>query len=664
MRNKVNYNMRDMVHWELDDFLEHDKVPIILHCDDGDIEGVIEEFTLSWFLWEFHRRYDNMNYSVKHNFSGELLTPKTHLKILESVQRDCYIRNVDEPLFGDIRPFNILSYECYNRLYNFMAGDLIPYMTSISILDFKEVVDHPEIKALNEAFREKPVITPKDVKVINERITDILDSDESLQNNALRRAFKHRLVRINAILQDVAPRGFVTDVDSVLFPKPIRRGYVEGIKELADYAAETRTASQAAMMQKAPMEDAENLNRLLQLSVSRVAHISRIDCRSDVYVDWYVETFAKLKDLHGMYYLNEATGELEAIDPSKCSHLIGDTIKLRTVFGCKHPTRDTICAVCFGQLAVNIYPTDNIGHISAIEFQSNQSQKLLSYKHYTASAAGAGVYIDDNARLFFELSGDVKTIYFKPETELDNAQLTVPRYAFNGFEAILSITNWRSVSSVRMSKVVDLVFTPDKNVISSAVPLTIADENNPVHFTLTALKFLAKADYYVNTDNHYVFDMSGWDTEIPLFNIPAVQFDVIKYLKQIEHFVVGPKSSKAKNKESIISYQGKPIKTLNRLHDLVTTGGPDKSQPDAMPLSHLQVIVLAMSCEDPEAGDFRLPLNRMSGNFPGLRTLMFNSSAGIALAYQSQEQDIFSANSYIGRPRPDHPLDNLLFGDS
>lgn len=658
----VTYKMRDMVHWSFDEMRSHPQQPIIVVCDDGEIEGIIEEFTLSWICWAFHREYPKTPHLLSHHFSGRLLTPKTHLDILGHIQKDCFLAT-EENKYAPLQPYNALVYKCFNELYNFMAGSLTKYITSISILDYIEVMEHPEIKALNEEFKAKTYISPPDIKEISDKITYILDNETAFENNALQRAFKHRLVRINAILQDISPRGFVTDVDSVLFPKPIRTGYAEGIRELADYAAETRTASQAAMMQKAPMEDAEHLNRLLQLSVSRIAHVYRGDCGSEEYVEWYIENYTKLNDLDGMYYYDESTGGVVEITPSQDRHLIGKVILLRTVFGCKHPDRDTICAVCFGDLAINVYPTDNIGQISAIEFQSNQSQKLLSYKHYTASAGATGVYMGDTAREFFGFTPDVKGITFKEGLDLTNAQLVIPRESFRGFEAVQRVTNWKTISAARLSKVVELIYIPDKNDMTNTWGTTVADDDNPVNLTLEALKFLSKTPFEINELNEYVFDMNGWDVEVPLFSIPRVQFDVVKYLKYIERFVIGPKNVKEEKLESITTYKN-PVKALKRLHDLVTTGGPDKKNPGSMALSHLQIVVLAMSCEDPENGDYRPPLNRMNGTFPGLRSIMHNNSPAVALAYQTQQQDVFSPTSYIGRPRPDHPLDYLLFGDS
>lgn len=662
MKPTVRYKMSDMVTWSLDELLNHEQQPIILECDDGEVEGVIEEFTLSWFLWEFHRRYPDTPCHLSHTFAGALVTPNTHLNVLGAIQKDCFL-TYSKDIFEPMTPYNALAYECYNNLYNFISGHLTRFITSISILDFLQVMRHPEVVRLKADFAALPNVTPADIKQISDDITHVLDTETCFRGNALQRAFKHRLVRVNAILQDIAPRGFVTDVDSVLFPKPIMQGYVEGIRELADYAAETRTASQAAMMQKAPMEDAEHLNRLLQLSVSRVAKIERMDCGSNIYADWYIEDRDKLKDMHGMYYLDETLGAHIAIDPIRDTHLIYQTVKLRTVFGCQHPDRNSICAVCFGELSVNFYPTDNIGHISAIEFQSNQSQKLMSYKHYTASAtSSSGVYMDEIARQYFELSASVKTINFRQDIDLTNTQILIDVEAFKGFEAVLSITNWKAISPVRICDIVELVIIPNKDNMGEVWNVRVADAENPVHFSLQALKFLSKTKYTINHLNQYVFDFDGWDNKEPLFIIPRVQFDVLKYLKQIESFVSGPKPTKVKV-ESIVSYQRQPIKALKRLHDLVTTGGPDKKNPDSMPLSHLQVVVLAMSAEDPENGDFRIPINRMSGNFAGLRAILFNSSSGVMLAYQEQEKDVFNAGSYIGRNKPDHALDNLLLGD-
>ena len=50
MKNPVKYKMKELVGWSLDQLQAHEQVPIIVECDDGEVETIIEEIILSWIL--------------------------------------------------------------------------------------------------------------------------------------------------------------------------------------------------------------------------------------------------------------------------------------------------------------------------------------------------------------------------------------------------------------------------------------------------------------------------------------------------------------------------------------------------------------------------------------------------------------------------------------
>lgn len=651
---KARYKMADLIHWSLEQLRSHAQVPIIVECDDGEVETIIEEIILSWFLWELHRKWPKTPCMTYHHFAGVTITPHSHLDILGKIQKDCFYANrVNE--YDSLLPYNAVVFLAYNNLYNFMAGELTSYMTSISILDYLEVLDHPDVKAVNDRIQSLDGVSDRDIKEAYDDITAVLDKDGVLEDNALRRAFKHRLVSIAQILQDIGPRGFVTDVDSHIFPKPIRTGYAQGLRELPDYLAESRTATVAEIMTGSPMQASEYLNRLLQLSVSRVKDLARMDCGTTELAPWFVDTYSKLKDLEGMYFLNEQTGQQEPIESKKHKHLVGQNIQLRTVFNCKHPKRDTICAKCFGELTHNVHDNDNIGHISTIEFQSGQTQIILSYKHLTGSSSVFGIYIDEIADKYFKITNDTRFIKFIAKTNLKGVRLVVPRDAIRGFEYLLRIDSWSQVSPGRVSWVQDIVLMPNPDT-DEVIPMTVADENNKVHFTLDALKFLSKTEYVIKPNGDYVFDITNWDINKFMFGIPKVQFDVLEYTKMLETFIKGPESGeRIKTQQTIMDFDN-PIGALATFHDLV-------AERLSIPVSHLQVVLLSTTCDSPAEGDYRLPKDRMRGVFTSNNTIMRNNSASVALGFQNQEKDIYKPESYIGHPRPNHPIDVLLFGE-
>lgn len=653
MNKTVRYKMRDLINFTLEQLEEHPQVPIIVECDDGEVETIREEIILSWFLWQMHREYPNTPCSVKHHYAGKTITPKTHLDILSHIQKDAFFE-YRKSEYESILPFNKVVYKSYNMLYNYMSGELTPFMTSISALDYIEVMNHPEIKEANDWIQSLDTVNDGDIYKVYQVIEDVLSRDGVLEDNSLRRAYKHRIVPIDQIWQDIGPRGFVNDIDQHILPKPITVGYAEGLHELTDILEESRTGTQAKLMTGTPMQAAEYLNRLLQLSVSRVSNLYRGDCGTTEFSEWFVDDEKNLKGLRGMYYLNEQTGKQEPIDPKLHQHLIGTSIRLRTVFNCKHTDRQSVCAKCFGDIAFSIPDNDNIGHISTIEFQSDNSQKVLSFKHHTGSSKGRGVAMDNVANKYFKLHKDKRSIVFTHTLPLQGLKITVPRTSVRGFSNLRQDTDFSQISPIRISKVTQLAITVGDG---ETYLMDIADDTNPVYFTLQALKFINKPSRFkINDEGDYEFDMSEWRIDEKLFGIPKVQFDIIKYTEQLESFIKGTKSSKrAGDNETVLDFDN-PIPALSAFFEL-------SSQKLNVPLSHLQVILLSTMCEDPQNGDYRLPLDRMHGVFASNNDIMRNSSSSVALGYEEQEIDVYKVDSYLGNPRPFHEADWLVLGD-
>lgn len=646
------FAMRDLIHYSLEELRAIEQTPIIVQCDDGDVETIIEEIILSWFLWEMHRQYPKTPCLVSHVMANITITPKTHTQYLAVIQKDAWFANRSHE-YESLLPYNQLCYKIYNNLYNFMSGDLLPFITSISIVDYLEVLEHPRIKEANEWIRNKESVKSQDIQHVYDIITEVLDKDPTLVDNPLSVAFKHRIVSIGQILQDLGPRGFVADIDSHVFPKPIATGYAYGITDLSDYIVESRTGTMSELMTEEPMRNSEYLNRLLQMSGSRLRTIRYYDCGTTSLSDWFVDTKSKLDDLNGMYFLNEETGQQEPIDPKKHGYLVGSTIKLRTLWDCKHKERDAFCAKCYGDLAHNLLETDNIGHIAAIEFQSDRSQKILSFKHYTGSASDYGIYIDEPSTEYFYIDREKYTIKANTEDSLKGTTIKVESRSVRGLESVAMTRNWKHISPVRVSYIVEITLI---DADGNEHVLQVADKDNPVHFSLPALKYLLNSEYTLDAEGFYHFPMDNWDYTQPVFVIPKVQFDMVEYADMLTTFIKGPQSGNSKEKQATIIDFEDPIEALVTFHDLVAS-------QLKVALPHLQVILFTSWCQDPDNGDYRPPLDKRQGKFVSHSRIMRKSSMTLSLGYEIQETDVFDPTNYLGMAKMYSPYDHLFLGN-
>ena len=161
---------------------------------------------------------------------------------------------------------------------------------------------------------------------------------------------------------------------------------------------------------------------------------------------------------------------------NKHAHLVGQEISLRTVFNCKYDERDGVCAKCFGDLAYSLHPSDNLGHICTIEFQSGQSQTILSFKHHTGSSVLFGIHIDDSTKEIFTITKNQRHIKFNNGTNLKGLKIQIPRSSIRGFTLVRRTDDWSQVSPSRISSVVDILVIEENG---DKWGTAVADSINP-----------------------------------------------------------------------------------------------------------------------------------------------------------------------------------------
>lgn len=625
--------------------------------DDGQMEVNRTDTIYSWYLWHVHRTFQDTDLLMEHHLAGRTVTPKSHLDILAKI-RVSAIRKYSSVDFVNVPGINRTIYEATNLLYNGMTVRLEEYITSISILDFMDIHFHPRVKQINDALKSNEYLTNDEINQGHQDILDVLSTDDTLVNNPVARAAKHKLVNPGQIMQCISSRGFVTDVDNHRFPYPIKTGYVEGMRTFGEYAIESRTATASEFMTATPMQQSEYLNRLLQMSTSVVKRVHPEDCGSKDSITVVTDTQAKLKDMDGVHYFDSAGNE--HVIASNDVQLIGVPLKLRTVFTCKHPDRYGVCAACYGDLAYNLVLTDNAGHTSAVELQAHQTQVLMSFKHLTNSAGTRDFMLSPEAQTY--LSRNMATpnnIYLK---KFPGSSVSIVVYIDEGrnLDDLKHLTDIKSIAPERIAHLTSLGIMLKKNGVESRELVSVKADTRTASFSMEALEYIHKNGWIVNQAGSYVINMDEWDTTKPLLTLPEEQFSTVEYSKTIRRFVKGTsgvKKPKPTDMKTVVQYDN-PAQALQAFHDLV-----------AMKLnvnfSHLAVILFATTSQDIENGDYNLPFpdNRQHGEFTRHHEKMKNGNMAAAMAYEEQTSTLFNPRSYLFTKRPTHEFDDILLGE-
>lgn len=497
------------------------------------------------YYWDILRAYPMVKIKVTHHLDAVLAKSpygtKSHRMLIDSFYKDI-VEQYALWLPEQRDALNELIYKVNNNAYNELSVRLLPYVTSIDILDFIEVTDVPEIK---EVVTDTPKTTAG-IENCYSVTTNALMNNPMLDSNPVAKAARFGTANINQILQCVAARGFNADVDGSIFPIPITNSYLVGMRTLYDSMVESRLAAKSLLYTKAPLQQTEYFARRLQIVAMILQNMHYTDCGSTSYLDWLVlgegedlggtkKYGGDLKLLVGKYYLDEETNTLKEIT-GKEKHLVGKVIKLRSVIaGCNHPDPVGVCSVCYGSLANNIPPGANVGHINAATLNREASQNVLSTKHVEASASKDALTLDSTKYKYFRLNKEKDSYLISKECLKNEYMLEVKKESVTSIKELIAADSVSNLDISRVVSIADVSFIKNSNVDE----VHIAHNGRNLIFTKQFIEFVKVKGFTLNSRSNYVFDLKGWSYEAPIFYLPNKQSSNFDHVMMIASMIEG-----------------------------------------------------------------------------------------------------------------------------
>ncbi len=646
------HNARDIYNLSKEDVWNLPDGKMILDFEDGVLETTMRATVFSWYMGVFHRLHPNTPLLKRHHLGDNIIGKNTHLDILgyglfDTI--DVYGDNVD------VEELSKIAFQTGNLMYNDFTTRLKAFVSTISILDFVDVMNHPDIHAVNSNVKSTQLSIDQTYSVISSTLND--RKDPHLVGNTLGRMAKSRLVPMGQIQQCIGPRGYLTDIDSNIFREPILTGFVSGIKILADSMKESRSAAKALTFAADKVSDTEYFNREMQLLASIVTRVHVGDCGSTEYLAFRVDA-SDLSRIAGKLYIDEKTNKLTEVRETD-RQLIGSIIKLRSSLKCRHPDSYGICSTCFGTLANSIPKFTNMGHISATVMCEKISQNVLSTKHLDGSSKVDDFIISDFDSKYIRVSSEV-TSNKDGEPESNTIIKFAAGLRGKKFKLILPEEEAKNLSDIdyhALDKIVPSVITKlkevmiqveDKEGYSETVTVPVSMRSRLSWLTIDALEFIKHTGWIVSDKGNYVIDMTDWDIDQSLFQLPLKHTDMAQYMSVIKSFVF-----KTGKKDRGLGKVPSVDKTMIDFYNLINS-------KLSVNLAHLEIIMLASMVNDIPAKDHRLPESKEHARMAPFKENMKLRSMGPSMAYQGQAKLLTSVSSFIHVDRPDSLFDNLL----
>jgi hypothetical protein len=659
-------NMDVLGNWPLPD----EKLEI--EFDDGIMVTNTRRTIVSWFCWELHRQFPLTPIYMRHHIGNAFFTAQATLVAMSNIIRDLHYAYFD-PTMSDHQE---TSYDrefawktiarVENEIYNHLSINLEEWHTSTNAFHLLELYDHPAMKEAREAIKPNQLAITR----AYERSSEILMKDPTLLHNPIVRGLRSKQIKLTQMLQILVCRGYLTDIDQIIFRKPITVGFFEGLTTMHDIMIESCSAKKALISTKKPLRIVEYFNRKMQLSTVVVHTLLWKDCKSERYASIHVDP-GMFRSLEGKFYLTNK-GQLSPITEFD-RHLIGQTIQIRSAMFCNHRGEGAVCRVCFGENAWSVPNRTNIGHVCSTEMCHEGSQLVLSTKHYDGSSVVDEIIISDHDADYIcvampDLNNqesdntDSSAIKFNPRLSkmepvlilesrarppVDNASglpSITPHTAIEHL-SIHRVTSFREVQ-IRVRNLRNEEYTAHVSVSQGA---RLGALSKPM------LRYIQENGYTVMEDGKFMVDLKDWNFDEVVFGLPMRHSNMLDYMSEIEHFIRSP-SKKDDQRVSTVrklkSYTD-PVEALIDFHDLV-------SSKLSVNICHLEVILLSLMRPADDPDDYCLPDIECESMFEEHGTLMAMRSAGGLLAYERQPDTIDNVDSYLIKKRPPHVLDPFV----
>lgn len=627
--------------------------------DDGEMRVHAAETIYCSFVWDIIRRYPDTPLSMKHHLKGiganDRFSINQDLQLLTNIIRSVYETYKDRGVQFD-PDLNTLAYETVNATYVGMLDITNGHQVTIDLLHLMEVMDHPEIFKANTDLKRRVTHDPN---YVHEVIGRVLNDPTQLPGNTLASETRSKILKDGQVKQMVGPRGYAKDMDSKGFYEPIRRGYVEGIRDLYGSLAESRSAAESSYYQEKSLRQSEYFSRKLQFVAENVQHLHHGDCGTTEYLEWDIsdkrvdDNGVKIRSsdlmlLHGKYYLHEESGTLQMITPQR-RELLGKRVKIRSVLNCCHPDPVGICSTCYGALAASVPHYTNIGQLCATAIAQQATQLLLSNKHYVGSAKLDTIkHLDEHELRMVRPGQDQSSYYFADALEGKGVQLILKENQAQNLSDIYSVGE---ITDLNESSITELAYI-NLNIphdLGYQTPSILVEVNGrSASLTYAMLEYIKRQGLKTTPEGNYAIDLKDWDWSEKFLILPPKHFNNSDHIDKVGRMLESRVGEMRKKNRS------EPLpKLLKELYEYVNW----KLDVNLAALEVVFYSTLIVSYEDE---DYSLPKPWTKASPGALTVTMANRSLSVAVAFEKQYEFLSDLNSFLNTNRMDHIFDGVI----
>lgn len=659
MSNLPSYDVRTLIfHTRDKDLCLLPELHIVLFEDGAEVECTVAETRYSHLFWKIFQKYPEVPVTKEHCITtvlkGGTLDTGSHLKLCSNIFKSI-VKHMNLFLPEQKEPLLALIYETVCSAQMHLVTMTEEYVTSLDALDFIQIATHPKILELKQAAMADP---DKMIKFAYEETLKEIENNPIFDSNGLAQAARSRMAKINQVMQCVAFRGFPSEVDGTIFSKPIWNNYTVGNNLLYDYCTDSRTAAKSHFYSDSSLKNSEYRARIFQLYAMVLEKIVYQDCGSTNHLPWKVRGPTKdeagttlypgdLPMLIGKYYkMSDSPSEPYKVITGDEKDLIGKTIFMRHICGCKNPNVHNVCHVCVGELSQNISRFANLGHLGTVTTTGVFTQNILSIKHVNTSAVMLRILLGPFERNYLNTGPRGEGFYLnKPDKKakhlLTIAQDEAPGLLDVSINTVLSEISLSRVSSTSMIK---LSSVKDGKINEVVLNVKLKKMNSMMSRPL--LHYVSQKGWEIDAENNFVIDMSDWDYDEPILVLPNREESFVDLADEVKEMILSSQKLYKKRIE-----ENAPKVLLQELFDVINS---------KLRINILSFETLVYGLMVASGTDYSMGRNSENPALGIVNTLILHRSLGAAFAFQDHDQAIFDPMYLYQGTRPDSPMDSFI----
>lgn len=662
---KYILHVRDVLDWPENKVWKLKRPGLVdLTFDDGTVIHNTDTVDLifSWYYWQVAYVYREIDITPDLFLRGKTLTDGKHRSLMEAA----IFPTIEHEDINKEDVWLIAYRDIYNKIYNAIAERLIAYVTSTDVPHILEILFDPEVHEANLKVTDALNTVDRAYAVLRKVF------DTKYPNNPICRARNNRTVKEEQLLQSFGPRGRVTDIDSNIYRRPIKRGFAWGFRTINDLCKESRSAAKALLFNKDPVADAEYFNRKLQLVCAVIRRIVKGDCGAhnlhEITVPEGEMGDAILRDLAGLYQ-ELPNGELVAIT-GKEKELKGTTIRFRSTMTCKHLHQQCVCEICYGLTSYSIPWDSNPGHVSCTAINKRITQLIISTKHLDFIVHKFRATLNNAERIYLATRENYpENLYLNPDREGLNVVLRIRQIDATNLVKVTHYSNLGALVPTEISSLdmVEFYLKEQDGMLGSYEEYDLMKESTRPSLSLPMLQYM-KAHGWEITGQYYQVDLAHWDWNKPILVYPLKHDSMSEYADRVERFIrssngIGndddnkTKQRKTSGKVMMLTKYRNPTDALMDCYYLIS------EKLAGVHIGHIATVLAASRACDPYRGNYNMPDGLDRGQFAPHDAIITGRSLGPGALFERQSDMFDMTDSYLIKDRHNSIMDDMIYID-